>query len=137
MDPRFRSHTGQEDRIEIFRLGAAKLRKKSWRETFGTTGVKFLSEILSPGEKFGNLTQLIPSQKLIPGSGRTLVNSPKIWKFDPVGHTSKWIPGSGRRPVKKTESKFSTVGQPNCVKNSEGNFRYHWHQVPERNTLSR
>ncbi len=30
--------------------------KKSWKETFRTTGIKFWSEILSPGEKFGNFT---------------------------------------------------------------------------------
>ncbi len=62
MDPRFWSHACQKDFIEIFGRGAAKMRKKSWRETFGTAGVKFQSEILSPGEKFGNLTNLVAPQ---------------------------------------------------------------------------
>ncbi len=38
---------------------AVKMSKKSWRETFGFTGLKFWCKILSPGEKFGNLTNLV------------------------------------------------------------------------------
>ncbi len=34
------SHLGQKDRIEIFGRGVAKMGNKSWRETFGTIGVK-------------------------------------------------------------------------------------------------
>ncbi len=32
-----------------------KIGKKSWRETIGTTGVKFLREILSPGQNLGSV----------------------------------------------------------------------------------
>ncbi len=53
------SHLGQKDGIEIFGGRAAKMSKNSWREAFATTGVKFRSEILFPGEKFGNLTNLV------------------------------------------------------------------------------
>ncbi len=45
------------------RRWGAKMSKKSWRETFGFTGVKFRCEILSPGEKFGNLTNLVASHE--------------------------------------------------------------------------
>ncbi len=60
---KFWLQAGQKDRIVIFGHGAAKMGKKSWRKTFGTTGVKFRNKILSP--------------------------SWKIWKFDPFGCTSK------------------------------------------------
>ncbi len=50
---------------------AAKMSKKSWRETFGFTGVNFRCELPSPGEKFGNLTNLVApherSQVLVAG----------------------------------------------------------------------
>ncbi len=43
-------HHVQNDRIGILGSGAAKRGKKSWGETLRTTGVKFRSEILSPGQ---------------------------------------------------------------------------------------
>ncbi len=66
----------------------------SRRDTFETTGVMFLSKILSPGQKFGNLTHFIAPQNAIPGSGHTT--------------------------VKKTESKFLAVGRQKWVKLTGG-----------------
>ncbi len=57
----------------FFGRGAGKIGEISRRDTFETTGVMFLSEILSPGQKFGNLTHFVVSQNAIPGSGRTTV----------------------------------------------------------------
>ncbi len=62
----------------------------SRRDTFETTGVMFRSKILSPGQKFGNLTHFVAPQNATPGSGRTT--------------------------VKKTESKFLAMWQPKWVK---------------------
>ncbi len=42
-------------RIGIYGRRAAKTGKKSWRETWRTTGAKFRSKILSPGENFTHL----------------------------------------------------------------------------------
>ncbi len=61
-DPRFRSHASQKDRIKIFGRGAAKMGEMSRRDTFETTVIMFRSEILSPGQKFGNLTYFIAPQ---------------------------------------------------------------------------
>ncbi len=49
------THDGQKTRLVIFGRGAPKTGKKSWRETFGTTGVKFRSEMLSPGENLSSV----------------------------------------------------------------------------------
>ncbi len=46
----FRSHAGQKDRFVIFDREAPKTSKKFWGETLRTTGVKFRSEVLSPGQ---------------------------------------------------------------------------------------
>ncbi len=59
-------------------------------DTFETTGIMFLSKILSPGQEFGNLMNFVAPQNAIPGSGRTM--------------------------VRKTESKFLALGQPKWVK---------------------
>ncbi len=66
----------------------------SRRDTFETTGVMFWNKILSPGQKFGNLTYFVAPQNAIPGSGRTT--------------------------VKKTELKFSANGLPKFVKITGG-----------------
>ncbi len=84
------SHDSQKDRFVIFDRGAGKMGEISRRDTFETTGIMFRSEIISSGQKFGNLTHFVASQNA--------------------------IPGSGRRAVKKTESKFLAVGQPKWVK---------------------
>ncbi len=73
------SHLGQKDRIEIFGRGAAKMGKKSWRDTFGTTGVKFGSEILSPAEKLGNFTHLVAP-----------------WSKRPIRNFRGWAPKLGK-----------------------------------------
>ncbi len=67
------SHDGQNDRIVIFDHEAAKMGEISRRDTFKTTGVMFWIEILSPGQKFGNLTYFVAPQNVIPGSGHKTV----------------------------------------------------------------
>ncbi len=84
------SHDIQKDRFVIFNHEAAKMGEISRRDTFETTGVMLRSKILSPDQKCGNLTHFVALQNTIPGSGRTT--------------------------VKKTESKFSAVGQPKWIK---------------------
>ncbi len=88
------SHDGKNDRNVIFDRGAAKMNEISWRDTFETTDLMFRSEILSPGQKFGNLTHFVTPQNVIPGSGRTM--------------------------VKKTECKFLDLGRPKWLKFSGG-----------------
>ncbi len=65
------SHDGQKDRFVIFGHGTAKMGEISRRDTFENTGVMFRSKILSPGQKFGNLTHFVAPQNTILGSGRT------------------------------------------------------------------
>ncbi len=78
------SHNGQKDRFVISGLGQPKRGKNSWRETFGTIGVKV----------------------------RSLTRS-KFWKFDSWSHLKMIDPGFNRTPskapfgrttVKKTDS---------------------------------
>ncbi len=57
------SHDGQKDRFVIFGHGAPKMGKKSWRETFGTIGVKIRS-----------------------------ISRPKFWKFDPWSNLRRTKP---------------------------------------------
>ncbi len=61
-EPWFWSHAGQKhhmverrqkDRFVIFGRGAPKISKKSWRETFGTIGVKVRRVYRSKFRKFG------------------------------------------------------------------------------------
>ncbi len=84
------SHDGQKDRFVIFGRKTAKMGEITRRDTFETTGVMFQGKILSPKQKFGDLTNFVAPQNAIPGSGRTT--------------------------VEKTESKFSALGQPKWVK---------------------
>ncbi len=76
------SHLGQKDRIVIFVGRVAKMSKKSW-ETFEFTGVKLRREILSPGEKFGNSTNLVahrskrPNRNFRPWGAKT---GKKSWR---------------------------------------------------------
>ncbi len=77
------AHLGQKDRIEIFGRRAAKMSKNSWRETFASTGVKFPSEILSPGENFGNSTHLVAldqKDRIVIFIGRVAKMSKKSWR---------------------------------------------------------
>ncbi len=105
-DPMFWSHIGQKDRIEIFGHRASKMINKSWKETFGTTGVKLRNEIPSPGETFGNLTLVAPQNDL-----------PQV----PFTRRSK-------RPKRN----FRPWGGQNAKKILKVNF--HRCKVPERNT---
>ncbi len=95
-NPRLWSHDGQKDRIKIFSFTAAKMGDISRRDTFETTGIMFRSKIISPVQKFGNLTLFVAPQNAVPGSGHTA--------------------------VKKTESKFSASVWPKCVKFPVGIF---------------
>ncbi len=83
-DARFWSHDGQKDQIEIFGYMAANMSEASGRDTFETTGVMFWTKILSPGQKFGNLTHFVAPQNAMPGSGRTTVKKTKL-KFSAMG----------------------------------------------------
>ncbi len=94
-DPRFWSHAGQKDRIKIFGRGAAKMGEISTRDTFETTGVMFLSKILSPGQKCGNLTHFVAPQNVIPGSGarqskRPIRNFGNGWNFQEGYFRDHW-----------------------------------------------
>ncbi len=59
------SQSGWKYRIEIFSCRATKICKKSWRETLCTTGIKFRSEILSPGQIWKYPQLLVLSRILV------------------------------------------------------------------------
>ncbi len=112
-DHRVWSHDGQKDRIDIFGLCVVKMGEISRRDILETTGTIFQSKILSPGQKFGNLTRFV---------------SPQMRSQVLVARRSK-------RPNRN----FLAWCAKNGWNFQERYFRDHWQwrHVLERNSLSR
>ncbi len=85
----------------------------SMRDTFETTGVMLRSKILSPGQKFGNLTHFVAPQNAIIGSGRSMVKKTES-KFLAM-RRHKWVKFPGgilSRPLAScSRAKFSLQGK--------------------------